>query len=114
MSGGIAPVYLSGGLPYTRVMQRTKRTERLEARVSAELKERLSHAAALEGRSLTEFITSHLEEAACRAIEAAARWELGQRDREEFVQALLQPPEPNPALRQAFERYRSRTAPPPE
>lgn len=105
---------MSGRLPYSEVMDATPRTERLEARVSVDFKERLCRAASLEGRTLTQFIAAHLEEAAQRAIEGAERWELSQRDREEFVQALLDPPEPNAALRQALERYRSRSAPRPE
>ena len=83
------------------------RTERLEARVAADLKARLCRAAALEGRTLTEFVTDHLDRAARKTIEASERWELGQRDREEFVCALLEPPEPNQALVEAVRRYRS-------
>lgn len=82
------------------------RTERLEARVATDLKARLCRAAALEGRTLTEFVTDHLDQAARKTIESWERWELGQRDREEFVRALLEPPEPNQALVEAVRRYR--------
>ncbi len=106
----------SGQVPYNRAMdaapelppkQRSRpRTERLEARVATDLKARLCRAAALEGRTLTEFVTDHLERAARKTIESWERWELGQRDREEFVRALLEPPEPNQALVEAVRRHR--------
>ena len=75
------------------------RTERLEARVATDLKARLCRAAALEGRTLTEFVTDHLDQAARKTIESWERWELGQRDREEFVRALLEPPRAQPGPR---------------
>gem|GEM_PF-516040 len=82
------------------------KTERLEARVATDLKARLCRDAALEGRTLTEFVTDHLEQAARKTIGSWERWEPGQRDREEFVRALLEPPEPNQALVEAVRRDR--------
>ncbi len=105
-------------MPYNRAMDAAPevpaeqpsraRTERLEARVAAGLKARLCRAAALEGRTLTDFVTEHLERAARKTIESWERWELGQRDREDFVRALLEPPEPNQALVEAVRRHRGR------
>jgi len=84
------------------------RTERLEARITPELKERFSRAAALEGKTLTEFMLDHLDRAAQRTLEASQAWELSRRDQEALVDALLSPPDPNAALREAARRYQGR------
>jgi uncharacterized protein (DUF1778 family) len=81
------------------------RKERLEARISAEQKEMLVRAAALQGRTLTEFIVQNLQEAARQAILEHERLELSAQDREVFCQALLNPPAPNDRLRRAAAQY---------
>jgi len=83
------------------------RKERLEARISAEQKEMLVRAAALQGRTLTEFIVQNLQEAARQAILEHERLELAAQDREVFCQALLNPPAPNDRLRRAAAQYRA-------
>jgi uncharacterized protein (DUF1778 family) len=83
------------------------RTERLEARVTPELKERLVRAAQLQGTSLSEFMTRNLQEAAQRTIREHERWELDAQERELFISTLLNPPEPNENLRKAAEEYRA-------
>lgn len=45
------------------------RSEQLEARVTAEQKSLIERAAALQGRSVTDFVLSSLQEAATRAID---------------------------------------------
>ena len=66
------------------------RTERLEARVTAEQKGLIERAAALQGRRVTEFIVTS---AGCgrRAIEEHSGLALSIRDIEAFVDALLKP-----------------------
>jgi uncharacterized protein (DUF1778 family) len=81
--------------------------ERLEARVTAEQKELLRRAAALRGRSLTDFVVSSAQEAAEEVVRAHQVITLGPEDSAAFVEALLAPAEPNEALRAAYERYRS-------
>lgn len=76
---------------------------RLEARVASEKKERYERAAALEGRSLTDFIVTHLDSAADEVINHQHRITLSARGAEAFVALLLNPPEPNEHLRAAFE-----------
>ena len=46
------------------------RSERLEARVTAEQKALIERAAALQGRTVTDFVLTSVQEAARRAIEA--------------------------------------------
>jgi uncharacterized protein (DUF1778 family) len=84
-----------------------RRAERIEARVSREQKELLERAAALEGRSMTDFIVTSAQEAATQVITRHELLRLSPRDQVEFVEALLNPPAPNEALRAAAARYRN-------
>lgn len=79
-------------------------TARLEARISTSLHAMLKHASALQGRTMTDFVVAAVQEAAQRAIEQAEVIRLSQEDQERFAQALLFPPEPEPALQRAFVR----------
>ncbi len=79
--------------------------DRLEARVSTALKKLLKKAADLEGTTLTEFVVQSVKSAAMRVIQDHEVITLSTRDRDVFMHALLNPPEPNQRLRQAFDRY---------
>ena len=81
-------------------------TARLEARISTELHAMLKRAAETQGRSLTDFVVSAVQEAAQRAIEQGEVVRLSLADSERFAQALLSPPTPSPALERAFARRR--------
>lgn len=82
------------------------RAERLETRVTAEQKRLIEQAEALQGRSVTDFVLSSVQEAAKRTIEEHQRLELSLRDSQAFVEALLNPPAPNDRLRETVARYR--------
>jgi len=73
-------------------------TARLEARISFDLHATLKRAAELQGRTMTDFVVSAVQEAAQRAIEQAEVVRLSLADQECFAQALLQPPEPLSAV----------------
>jgi uncharacterized protein (DUF1778 family) len=79
-------------------------TARLEARISTDLHAMLKRAAELQGRTMTDFVVSAVQDAARRAIEQADVMRLSLADQECFAQALLSPPEPAPALKRAFAR----------
>jgi uncharacterized protein (DUF1778 family) len=79
-------------------------TARLEARISTDLHSLLKRAAELQGRTMTDFVVSAVQDAAQRAIEQSEVIRLSLTDQECFAQALLAPPEPNAALQRAFER----------
>ena len=83
------------------------RTERLEARVTPELKALLVRAAELQGTSLSDFITRHIGQAAMSTIREHERLELDTQEREVFITALLNPPEPNEHLQSAAAQYRA-------
>lgn len=85
------------------------RGERLETRVTADQKRLIEHAAALQGRSVTDFVLTSLQDAARRAIEAHQHLELSVRDSQAFVQALVEPQPVNERLRDTVLRYRERT-----
>ncbi len=82
------------------------RRERLEARVSAEQKRLFQYAADVRGLTLTDFVLSSVQAAATRAIQEHDVLTLSARDRELFVQTLLNPPAPNDRLLAAARRYR--------
>lgn len=79
-------------------------TARLEARISTELHALLKRAAELQGRTITDFVISAVQEAAQQTIAQAGIIRLSLADQECFAQALLAPPTPAPALERAFAR----------
>lgn len=85
------------------------RSERLEARVTSTQKDLIERAAALQGRSVTDFVVATVQDAAQKAIDDHQRIQLSIRDAEAFVKALLDPPEPNEHLRETVRRYRQAT-----
>jgi uncharacterized protein (DUF1778 family) len=87
---------------------RSSRNARLEARITAEQKDVLSKAAALLGRSLTDFVVTSAYETAARTIREHEAMVLSERDRKVFVSALLNPPAPGARLRKAARRYKQR------
>jgi uncharacterized protein (DUF1778 family) len=85
-------------------MPATLVTARLEARISTDLHAMLKRAAELQGRTMTDFVVTAVQDAAQRAIEQAEVVKLSLADQEFFTQALLSPPKPSPALKRAFAR----------
>ena len=79
-------------------------TARLEARISPDLHLMLKRAAEIQGRTVTDFVVTAVQDAAQRAIERAEVIHLTLADQRCFAQALLAPPQLNPALERAFVR----------
>jgi len=82
-----------------------RKQERVNVRLSASAKKTLERAAAVSGRSASDFIVSSALDAAYEAIEAHERMKLIAEDREVFMRALVKPPAPNKALRDAAKRH---------
>lgn len=82
------------------------KTARLEARITKDQKALFQRAAALTGRSLSDFVVGSAQEVAARTLREQEAMALGARDREAFVAALLEAPEPGPRLREAARRYK--------
>jgi uncharacterized protein (DUF1778 family) len=85
------------------------RGERLETRVTVEQKKLIERAAALQGRTVTDFVLTSVQDAARRAIEEHSQLALSLRDSKAFVDALLNPKPVNDRLRETVRRYRERT-----
>jgi uncharacterized protein (DUF1778 family) len=81
-------------------------TARLEARLPADVLEMLKRAAEIQGRTLTDFVVTAAREAAVKAIEEHHIIRLSLADQRAIAAAILNPPEPNEALKRAFERPR--------
>jgi uncharacterized protein (DUF1778 family) len=88
------------------MQQQIRTTARLEARLPNAVLERLKRAAEIQGRSLTDFVVAAADEAACRTIEQTEIIRLSLEDQRKFAEAIINPPEPTPALRRAVRRYR--------
>ena len=82
------------------------RGERLETRVTADQKNLIERAAALQGRSVTDFVLTSVQDAARRAIEEHQRLDLTLRDSHAFVDAMINPQPVNDRLRETVRRYR--------
>jgi len=85
------------------------RAQRLETRVTVQQKNLIERAAALQGRTVTDFVLTSVQDAARRAIEEHQQLELSTRDSKAFVEALLNPKPVNNRLRDTVRRYRETT-----
>lgn len=85
--------------------KKTAKSERLETRVTPEQKRTIERAANLRGTSVTNFVLQAIQHAADETIQlheaVVLRGEAGR----VFVDALLNPPAPNAALRAAAKRH---------
>lgn len=82
------------------------RDQRLEIRVTSEQKDIIERAAKLQGRTVSDFVVSSLQDAGRRAIDEYTSWTLSQEQQQVFIDALLNPPAPNEQLKSALRRYR--------
>lgn len=81
------------------------KVERIEARVTPEQKQFFERAAEVSGVTLTDFAISSMQRAAAEALEQYTMLKLSMRDQQAFLDTLLNPPEPNAALRRAAKRH---------
>jgi uncharacterized protein (DUF1778 family) len=68
----------------------------------------IERAAALQGRTVTDFVLTSVQDAARRAIEEHQILNLSLQDSQVFVQALIEPTPVNDRLRDTIRRYRQR------
>jgi uncharacterized protein (DUF1778 family) len=86
---------------------------RIEFRLSSARKAEIERAAVVQNRSLTDFATEALTEAARKVLADQTQHEhvqLSNRDRDRFLAMLDADPTPNAALRAAARRHRRRVA----
>ena len=92
-----------------RRQPRSRKQERLEARVTPEQKRLIERAAELRGTTITEFVVVSAQQAAANTIKDFETLTIRDEAREVFIRAVLNPPAPNQAARAAAARYRTQT-----
>jgi uncharacterized protein (DUF1778 family) len=90
--------------------RRSRKAERLEARLTPEQKSLIARAASLRGFSVTQFVVASAQQAAAEAIKDFELLTLHDSARDVFVNAILNPPAPNAAARSAAKRYKKEMA----
>ena len=90
--------------------RRSRKEERLEARLTPAQKNLIARAAALRGSSVTEFVVASAQQAASETIKNFELLTLHDSARDAFVNAVLNPPAPNAAARAAARRYKKEMA----
>jgi len=81
------------------------RTARIEARIADESLEVVKRAAAIEGRSVSDFVVAAAQSAARKTIDEAQMIRLSIEDQRAFVDALLNPLPLSAALERAREAH---------
>lgn len=78
---------------------------RLEAKVNLDIYQLLKQAAAMSGRTLTDFVVSVAYEEAKKTISEHQMLCLSLRDQELLIDSLSKPFEPNHSMKEAFSAY---------
>lgn len=91
--------------PVTRKLSSKPVTERLEARVPQPIKSLIGRAAALEGRSITDYVIATLERDAVKVVREHEILQLSTADSQAFARAMITPPKPNRALKGILSRH---------
>lgn len=81
------------------------RTQRVQIRIAPAAKRMIERAAALQNTTVSGFVVNSALDAASHLIREHERLVLDARDWEVFLDALLDPPGPNAALREATLTY---------
>lgn len=85
---------------------KSPRRERLEARVTVDLKDLIQRAASLRGMSITEFVVSSAELEARKVVREHEVIKLNARESKALIELLENPPEPGERLVAAVKEYR--------
>ena len=85
---------------------RQGRNARIEVKITPENLAVIERAAEIQGRTVSQFVAAAAREVAHREIEETHVIRLAVEDHKRFMEALKNPPEPNIALRRAFESHR--------
>ena len=90
---------------------REAKRERVQVRIDANAKRMLERAAALANTTVSAFVVNSALDAASRLIRERQHIVLGERDWDVFFDALVNPPKPNAALRDAFAAHQKLISP---
>src|SRR6185437_16562369 len=91
-----------------RLGSRSRKGQRLEARITPDQKRLIERAAELRGTTVTEFVVVSAQQAAATTIKDFETLTLRNEARELFIKVVLNPPAPNEALRAASQRYKAK------
>jgi uncharacterized protein (DUF1778 family) len=80
--------------------------ERIEARVTSALKETIARAAYLRGQSITDFVVNSAQDAALQIIKEHEILTLSKKDRQTFIEALLDETPPSDQSRADAQWYK--------
>ncbi len=83
------------------------KTERITARTTVAIREKLIEAAAFSGATLNQFLVQAAVEKAHDIIEKERLIKLSSEDTQVFFDALENPPEPNDKLKNAVREYKN-------
>jgi len=86
--------------------QNPVRSVRVEARIAPDALATIKQAAALQGRSVSEFMVSAAQESANRTIAQMTIIRLSAEGQRAFAAAVVKPAKLAPGLRRAFEAHR--------
>ena len=89
-------------------LPRPEAQDRIDVRLPTATKQVIEHASIITGVTLSDFVISRAYEAAAAIVRDHDAWTLNRRDSKAFVASLLDPPEPNEALRAAARRNQGR------
>ncbi len=87
----------------------SNKSARLDTRITPELQEQIRRVAELQGRSLSDYVTTTLQSAVQRDIVEIEAVRLSREGSERFAAALIDPPKLNDVMRRAFTHHRSLT-----
>jgi uncharacterized protein (DUF1778 family) len=87
--------------------QRSRKNERLEARLTPDQKRLIERAAELRGSTVTDFVVASAQQAAADTIRDFETLVLRDQARDVFINAVLNPSPPNDAARAAARRYKT-------
>ena len=86
---------------------RSRKQQRLEARITPDQKRLIERAAELRGTTVTEFVIASAQQAAADTIKDFEVLTLRDQARKVFANSILNPPLPNETARAAARRYKA-------
>jgi uncharacterized protein (DUF1778 family) len=101
-----APKRAAKAGPKRQIRANPKRAARIEVLITPENMAVIERAAEIQGRTVKKFVAAAAREVAHREIEQTHIIRLSVEDHKRFMEALRNPPEPNDALRRAFESHK--------
>lgn len=86
-------------------MQNSTLTTSIEIQIETDLYEKIKHAADFQGILIADFALNAIRIATLQTIDTTEVITLSYADQYLFAESLLNPPEPNDALKRSFARY---------